>query len=226
MGRGFLVTGWAMALALVATAPAGAACWQPEEYEAARIRDLQTMLMVSALQCRTRDPEMPAAYNKFVQRAKPTLLEGEKALLGHFAREGDKLAYDRFTTSLANRYADLAQHPEFCTRAKRILAADEATGGALPTVVVLLNARPAGVEEVCTTQRKSSVIVVSPFDPLPEAAVKAPAPTVATAAPPTAAPPTAVASTASTPTAAPAAAAGSTAPATASTASGPSSPTP
>ena len=128
------------------------------------------MLMVSALQCRTIDPEMPAAYNKFVQRAKPTLLEGEKALLGHFAREGDKLAYDRFTTSLANRYADLAQHPEFCKRAKRILAADEATGGALPTVVVLLNARPAGVEEVCTTQRKSSVIVVSPFDPLPEKA--------------------------------------------------------
>lgn len=193
----FRIAGWAAAFAMVAAAPAGAACWQPEEYEAARIRDLQTMLMVSALQCRTIDPEMPAAYNKFVQRAKPTLLEGEKALLGHFAREGDKLAYDRFTTSLANRYADLAQHPEFCKRAKRILAADEATGGALPTVVVLLNARPAGVEEVCATQRKSSVIVVSPFDPLPEKL--APAAPAASAASP--APPAAVAVTPASPAA-------------------------
>ena len=163
------VVGWSVAVSLLAISPAhAAACWQAEEYEAARVRDLQTMLMVSALQCRRADPEMPAAYNKFVSRAKPTLIEGEKALLAHFAREGDKLAYDRFTTSLANKYAERAQHPEFCARAKRILAADEATGGALPTVAVLLNTRPAGVEEVCPAQRKSSIIVVSPFAPLPE----------------------------------------------------------
>ena len=112
---------------------------------------------------------MPGAYNRFVGRARPALIEGEKALLAHFAREGDKLAYDRFTTALANRYAERAQHPEFCKRAKRILAADEATDGALPTVAVLLNSRPAGVEEVCPAQRRSSVIVVSPFAPLPEA---------------------------------------------------------
>ncbi len=170
-------SGLAVALALLVTSPASAACWQPEEYEAARVRDLQTMLMVSALQCRTADPEMPGAYNRFVGRARPSLIEGEKALLAHFAREGDKLAYDRFTTALANKYAELAQHPEFCKRAKRILAADEATEGALPTVAALLNARPAGVEEVCPAQRRSSVIVVSPFAPLPEAPGGAVAPT-------------------------------------------------
>jgi hypothetical protein len=154
-------------VALIAQ-PASAACWEPQEYEAARVRDLQTMLMVSALQCRGTIPEMPAAYNRFVNRARGVLQEGEKALLAHFLREGDKLAYDRFTTALANKYAELGQHPEFCRRAKKVLDADEATNGVLPEVVGLLNSRPNGVNEVCPTKPRSSIILVSPFAPLPE----------------------------------------------------------
>ncbi len=148
-------------------APATAACWETEEYEAARLREVQTVLMVSALRCGRSMPEMPAAYNRWVGRAKADLLEGEKKLVAHFVREGDKLKYDKFTTALANKYSELADPPSFCQRAKALLDADEQQNGILASVVILLNAKPNGVDEVCPRARPQSVIVVSPFDPLP-----------------------------------------------------------
>jgi hypothetical protein len=170
-----------IALALVAT-PAGAACWQHDEYEAARVRDLQTMLMVSALQCRRQMPGMPAAYNRFVGRARTQLVDGERVLLAHFARESDRSSYDRFTTALANRYAELAQREAFCERAMRVLEADEATGGSLPMVVAMLNARPNGVGDICPAKVRNRVVLISPFDPIPvdgsPVRITGPAPTV------------------------------------------------
>lgn len=161
------IMGAIVSAALVAT-PASAACWEAEEYEAARMRDLQTVLMVSALKCGRSIPEMPAAYNRWVGRAKDKLLEGEKKLLAHFVREGDKARYDKFTTALANRYSEYAEHASFCARAKALLEADERHNGVLAEVALLINSRPNGVEEVCAVKRPVSQIVVSPFDPIPE----------------------------------------------------------
>jgi hypothetical protein len=190
---------FAIGLALLAcmsgaATPVAAACWEPEEYEAARMRDLQTVLMVSALKCGRADAQMPLAYNKWVGRAKTKLLEGEQKLLAHFVREGDKSKYDKFTTALANRYSEYAEDPRFCARAKKLLDADEQNNGVLEEIALLINSKPNGVEEVCPVKKPpASQIVVTPFDPLPVAGGAAPAPT-AEAAPPTqtaqAAPPT------------------------------------
>jgi hypothetical protein len=188
-----------ISLALGAAAPVSAACWEPEEYEAARVRDLQTVLMVSALKCGRADPGMPGAYNKWVGRAKGRLVEGEQKLLAHFVREGDKSRYDKFTTALANRYSEYAEDPRFCARAKMLLDADEKNNGVLAEIALLINSKPNGVEEVCPVRKPpQSQILVSPFDPLPTAAGGASetAPTViaavAPAAPAPAAAPTPV----------------------------------
>jgi hypothetical protein len=192
-GRGLA----AVAVLAMLAAPARAACWEPEEYEAARMRDLQTVLMVSALKCGRADPSMPAAYNRWVGRAKEQLIEGEKKLLAHFVREGDKAKYDKFTTALANRYSDYADDSRFCARAKALLEADEKQNGVLADVALLINSKPNGVEEVCPIKKPpASQIIVSPFDPLPvqgpatapAAGPVAAATEVAAAAPPTAEP--------------------------------------
>lgn len=147
------------------------------------MRDLQTVLMVSALKCGRADPEMPGAYNKWVGRAKARLVEGEQKLLAHFVREGDKSRYDKFTTALANRYSDYAEDPRFCARAKMLLDADEKNNGVLAEIALLINSKPNGVEEVCPVKKPpQSQIVVSPFDPLPVAGGAAPAAAPAPAA--------------------------------------------
>lgn len=172
-----------LGLASGGATPVAAACWEPEEYEAARMRDLQTVLMVSALKCGRADPEMPGAYNKWVGRAKAKLVEGEQKLLAHFVREGDKSKYDKFTTALANRYSEYAEDPRFCARAKLLLDADEKNNGVLAEIALLINSKPNGVEEVCPVKKPpQSQIVVSPFDPLPVAAGAAPTEAVAPAA--------------------------------------------
>lgn len=147
------------------------------------MRDLQTVLMVSALKCGRADPEMPLAYNKWVGRAKAKLLAGEQKLLAHFVREGDQSRYDKFTTALANRYSEYAEDPRFCARAKKLLDADEKNNGVLEEIALLINSKPNGVEEVCPVRKPpTSQIVVTPFDPLPVAGSAAPAAAPATAA--------------------------------------------
>src|SRR3546814_15329794 len=47
-------------------AQAGSGCWQASEVAAAKVRDLQTRMMVAGLKCRGYGPEMLAAYNRFV----------------------------------------------------------------------------------------------------------------------------------------------------------------
>ena len=181
--RSFAVGLAILACAGGAASPVAAACWEAEEYEAARMRDLQTVLMVSALKCGRADPEMPLAYNKWVGRAKAKLLAGEQKLLAHFVREGDQSRYDKFTTALANRYSEYAEDPRFCARAKRLLDADEKNNGVLEEIALLIKSKPNGVEEVCPVRKPpTSQIVVTPFDPLPVAGSAAPAAAQATAA--------------------------------------------
>ena len=181
--RSFAVGLAILACAGGAASPVAAACWEAEEYEAARMRDLQTVLMVSALKCGRADPEMPLAYNKWVGRAKAKLLAGEPKLLAHFVREGDQSRYDKFTTALANRYSEYAEDPRFCARAKRLLDADEKNNGVLEEIALLIKSKPNGVEEVCPVRKPpTSQIVVTPFDPLPVAGSAAPAAAQATAA--------------------------------------------
>jgi hypothetical protein len=88
------------------TLPAKAAgCWESQAVNAAKIRDLQTMLMVGALRCRIGSENLLPVYNHFVNSNRSLLMKSNNDLRGHFSRTGGgERDYDRFTTSLANGY--------------------------------------------------------------------------------------------------------------------------
>ena len=92
------------------SAPSQAApdCWRARELDAAQVRAFQTMLMVGALQCRSRYEPAADAYNWFVEMQRERLLRHGKTLERHFERENGEQAVgasDRFNTALANQYS-------------------------------------------------------------------------------------------------------------------------
>ncbi len=90
---------------LVATAPAQAACWTSDAISAAKVREFETVLMVSALRCKASGGAMLSNYNAFVRASRPALTQANDELRAHFVRQGSGLnGYDRYVTSLANRY--------------------------------------------------------------------------------------------------------------------------
>ncbi len=83
---------------------AQAACWTDTAVAAARVRSMDAMLMVSALRCRGSGVDVLTRYNGFVKTARATLSGVNDTLRTHFASSGGNAAYDRYVTSLANRY--------------------------------------------------------------------------------------------------------------------------
>lgn len=101
------LAGLAAISALLAT-PVQAACWSKESIAAAKVREFETMLMVSALRCRTGGSDFLAKYNQFIREGRPVLTKANETLRAQFSSEFGAArglnAYDGFVTSLANRY--------------------------------------------------------------------------------------------------------------------------
>jgi hypothetical protein len=140
----------ALALAALSVTSAHAACWSEVAVSAAKVRDFETMLMVSALRCRTADNAMLKQYNRFVTRSRPALAAVNETLRGHFARDGGLNAYDRFVTAIANRYGAGAEGL-VCDDMTSILSAAEAEDGSLAGLSRL--AAAAGVEPRLSGER-------------------------------------------------------------------------
>ena len=145
-----------VALATAQTAQADSGCWNSEQAAAARVRDLQSRLMVATLRCKAFGIDVLAPYNSFVTVNRETLQAANGVLKAQFAAgfgsEGES-AYDRFTTSLANQYGADATTDQVCAEtadaaleavedggdvtrllaiAERLGAAPELPGGACP----------------------------------------------------------------------------------------------
>ena len=109
-----------LCVTLTAAVPVRAqeSCWNSATLRAAKVRDLQTLLMVGALQCRARQPEALSRYNEFVRTHRDAISAHNDVLKAHFlAGDGvavGQRAYDRFTTMLANGHAANASGPGFC----------------------------------------------------------------------------------------------------------------
>jgi hypothetical protein len=117
--------GWKAALAftaagaLVAAQPAQAAmgCWNQQPAAAAKVRDLQSRLMVAALRCRAMGVDVLAAYNDFVRQNRGALQAQNNLIHAQFDTgygAESETYYDRFTTSLANRYGGDATNADIC----------------------------------------------------------------------------------------------------------------
>lgn len=104
-----LAAATAAGAALAMSVPAQAAgCWGQQAYEAAQLRDFDTMLMVATLRCRINDVDFSADYNRFVREKRPILAAANEQLRGQFALAVGRAraldAYDDFVTKMANGY--------------------------------------------------------------------------------------------------------------------------
>ena len=61
-------------------------CWRPDEVRAARIQNLQTVLMVDAIKCQDTIPATLASYNAFVGKHRELLTANRYAVQAHFVR--------------------------------------------------------------------------------------------------------------------------------------------
>lgn len=129
-GRAALVAG-AMMICVPLEANAQAGCWNPTQVAAAKVRDLQSRLMVATLRCSAMGEDVAAAYNRFLAANRETIRGANAVLLNQFEAMHGRLAqvhYDRFTTALANIYGDDATSRAVC--AETVVLAGEAAAAA------------------------------------------------------------------------------------------------
>jgi len=125
-GRAVLVAG-AMMICVPATASAQAGCWNQTQVAAAKVRDLQSRLMVATLRCSAMGENVAAAYNRFLAANRETIRGANAVLMAQFQTVHGRQAqvhYDRFTTALANIYGDDATSSSVC--AETVVLAEEA----------------------------------------------------------------------------------------------------
>ena len=131
--KGGLFAAAALCLGVAMPAQAMMGCWNPTQVAAAKVRDLQSRLMVATLRCQAMGAaDVTGAYNRFVHANMTTLQGANQVLLSQF-RSGygenqGQTQYDHFATALANGYGGDATDPSIC--ADTAALADEAAAAA------------------------------------------------------------------------------------------------
>ncbi|WP_373474930.1 S-adenosyl-L-homocysteine hydrolase [Sphingorhabdus sp.] len=86
------------------------ACWTNAAQDAAKIKHLNTMLMVTALRCRNTPDNFLPHYNRFVVKHNSLIGSQNTALKGHLAQtygaRGAEGALDRMSIGYANSYGN------------------------------------------------------------------------------------------------------------------------
>lgn len=102
----------ALALSATSSAIAAPACWSADLVRAAKLRQLDVMLMVGSLRCRSTAQDYRAAYDRFLLRHRPVLSKANMAILGEMrAKLGPVGAIDmldKASVRMANRYGEQA----------------------------------------------------------------------------------------------------------------------
>jgi len=113
-----------VAAVLSTTSPAYAGCWSAEPASAARVRDLQTFLMVETLRCQAVGFNIATEYNAFVKANRSAIGNANDRLKAFFIGSAGPVygqtAYDRFTTALANSYGAGRTNADSCEAARGV----------------------------------------------------------------------------------------------------------
>ncbi len=128
-------------LACSATTQATETCWSPPQAAALKLRRLQVMMMVSALQCRMRgDTAMADAYNHFARTQGPALSQANTVLMRRYVADHGARAQrqlDSDVTQIANGYAAAPPSDTECAdRAALARTAAETSDTQLATLAV------------------------------------------------------------------------------------------
>lgn len=114
MKKATLAAAMLAATSLVATAPAQAqSCWGSEAVNAAKLRNLDVMLMVTALRCRMGADNFQADYYDFSAAHQAELNLANGVLRAQFTGAGTTAAnraLDKMSTGIANNYG--MGHPD------------------------------------------------------------------------------------------------------------------
>jgi hypothetical protein len=138
--KGALAVTTAAALLVAQPAQAAMGCWDQQPAAAAKVRDLQSRLMVAALRCKAMGYDVLAAYNDFIRRNRDALQTENGIIRAQFATGYGKdadLYYDRFTTSLANHYGGDATSGEICAETADALQQAAAAAGDLGRLIAI-----------------------------------------------------------------------------------------
>jgi hypothetical protein len=96
------------ALAATMMASPAQACWTNAEQDAAKVANLNMMMMVSALRCRKGPDDFLVDYNQFVKNNNTVIGSQNAAVRSHFARINGggnaDAAMDKFIIGIANSY--------------------------------------------------------------------------------------------------------------------------
>lgn len=110
-----------LGVSLVAT-PAQA-CWTNAEQDAARIVNMNQMLMVSALRCRFGQDNFLSHYNRFIRNNNDVLASQHHIIKARYARTmGEKAAFaelDRLMIALSNYYGGGHGDPD-CAKLEKL----------------------------------------------------------------------------------------------------------
>jgi hypothetical protein len=160
-----------MAACGVVASPVEAACWNKDEVSAANVRELQSMLMVTALRCQVAGHGMMGEYNSFVVANRGALGAMNDRLKAHFIHamgpvEGQR-AYDSFTTSMANEFGAASSGGEVCGSAASLAREGALMAGSLEGLLLLadrqgLAARIA--DGACSDAPPITLASISPTD--------------------------------------------------------------
>jgi hypothetical protein len=130
------------AAALVFAQPAEAAmsCWGQQEAAAAKIRNLQSRLMVATIRCRTMGVDVLTSYNDFVTVNRDTIQAANGVIKAQFeaghGAEGQTF-YDSFTTALANAYGADPTNGEICDETAEVASEAVAAKGDIGALLAL-----------------------------------------------------------------------------------------
>ena len=125
----------AFAIGLSQPAEAAMNCWDQNHSAAAKVRDLQSRLMVATMRCRAFGIDVLPQYNDFVRANRSTIQEANGLIKAQFeAGFGTALgqkSYDSFATALANEYGDDQTSVEICEETARVASEAIAAQGSV-----------------------------------------------------------------------------------------------
>ncbi len=131
MKKAYLAAAVLAATSLVGTMPAQAqSCWGPEAVNAAKLRNLDIMLMVTALRCRMGADNFQPEYYDFSAAHQAELNLANGVLRAQFTGAGITVAnraLDRMSTSIANSFG--MGHPDLGCHELRQITRDLANTG-------------------------------------------------------------------------------------------------
>jgi len=130
----------AMMICVPVTAQAQAGCWNQTQVAAAKVRDLQSRLMVATLRCSAMGVDVASAYNRFLAANRETIRGANAVLMSQFQTLGGRQAqaqYDSFTTSLANIYGDDGTSPSVCAETEVLAGEAAEAGGDIDALVAI-----------------------------------------------------------------------------------------